>query len=62
VYRDDIARSITMILQNPDLARKLGEQAHRRIVQEFTWDRFAGHLRQLLTSATRAHRGFAPLS
>ena len=37
----DIAHAVTNILQDPDYARKLGENARKRVLAEFTWDHVA---------------------
>ena len=35
----DLADKIIMLLENEDLRRKLGAKAHKRIVENFTWDK-----------------------
>jgi glycosyltransferase involved in cell wall biosynthesis len=37
----DLADKIIMLLENDDLNRKIGEKAHKRIVENFTWDKAA---------------------
>jgi len=38
---NDIAHAVTTILQDPDHAKKLGENARKRVLAEFTWDNVA---------------------
>jgi glycosyltransferase involved in cell wall biosynthesis len=37
-----IARTIVHLYQNPDLRKQLGEQARRRVIAKYSWDRVAG--------------------
>jgi len=37
----DIAWGINNVLDNPDRARKMGENGRRRVLKEFTWDKVA---------------------
>ena len=39
-----VARTITQLLQDPDLAHRLGEQARRRVLEHFTWQKSCGDL------------------
>ncbi|WP_287587284.1 glycosyltransferase family 4 protein [Candidatus Borrarchaeum sp.] len=38
---NDIANAVTTILQDPDRAKKMGENARKRVLAEFTWDHVA---------------------
>lgn len=38
---EDIAESIGSVLASADLASRLGEQGRRRVLRDFTWERFA---------------------
>ncbi|MFX1520010.1 MAG: glycosyltransferase family 4 protein [Promethearchaeota archaeon] len=38
---NEIAHAVTTILQNPDHARKLGENARKRVLADFTWNHVA---------------------
>ena len=37
----ELADKIIMLFENEDLSRKIGEKAHKRIVENFTWDKAA---------------------
>lgn len=37
----DLAEKIITVFENEDLSRKIGEKAHQRIVENFTWDKAA---------------------
>jgi phosphatidylinositol alpha-1,6-mannosyltransferase len=43
-----LAAGLARVLENPDWARELGDNARRRAVAEFTWAAFAGKLRSEL--------------
>jgi len=51
VERDDsnaLAEAITELLENPQLARAMGQAGHERLEREFHWDRVASRLSELL--------------
>jgi phosphatidyl-myo-inositol dimannoside synthase len=52
---EDIAKSMIRILLSPGLAEQFGEQGRERVLREFTWDRFAGRLRELLNTIVTEH-------
>ncbi|MCK4575090.1 glycosyltransferase family 4 protein, partial [candidate division WOR-3 bacterium] len=35
---EEIANGIIKLFENPELARKLGEQGRKRVLEEFTWE------------------------
>ena len=38
---EDIARYVVAVLRDPDLARKMGKNGRRRVLENFTWDAIA---------------------
>ncbi|MBI3780592.1 MAG: glycosyltransferase family 4 protein, partial [candidate division NC10 bacterium] len=46
-----IAETILSVLQDPDLARDLGQQGRARVLREFTWDHMAEQARRLFVEA-----------
>jgi phosphatidylinositol alpha-1,6-mannosyltransferase len=52
-----VAQTITQLLQDPDLARRLGEQARSRVLEHFTWQRSC----EGLFSALNGKRGAGQL-
>jgi len=48
---EEIANAIIKLLENPELAHKLGEQGRQRVVTEFTWERAASIIEQTMTEA-----------
>jgi phosphatidylinositol alpha-1,6-mannosyltransferase len=52
---DEIATRIAELLKNPAMASTFGKQGRERVVREFTWDRFATRLREVLYSVVCRH-------
>jgi phosphatidylinositol alpha-1,6-mannosyltransferase len=52
---DEIATRIAELLKNPAMAGTFGKQGRERVVREFTWDRFATRLREVLFSVVCRH-------
>jgi len=48
---EEIANAIIKLLENPELAHKLGEQGRQRVLTEFTWERAASIIEQTMTEA-----------
>lgn len=46
----EIAQATIRILQDPSLARRLGENGRVRVCQRLTWDYAAGHVKSLLSA------------
>lgn len=44
----DIATKIKKLIDNPRLARKLGEQGRKRVHDEFTWERAASIIERVM--------------
>ena len=52
-----VARAVVSILKHPELAREFGRQGRQRVLKDFTWDRSAAGIRQLiLRYSQRPHR------
>lgn len=47
---EKIAEAIIKLFENPDLAKKMGEQGRRRVMEEFTWERAAGIIEESLAA------------
>jgi phosphatidylinositol alpha-1,6-mannosyltransferase len=45
---EDVARALLRLLLDPSLARRLGANAHRRAMQEFSFERFERQVAQLM--------------
>ena len=50
---EEIANAIIELLENPELARKLGEQGRKRVLEEFTWERAARIIEQAMDEVKR---------
>ena len=46
---DEVARAIVRLLRDPELARRMGEAAQRRALEEFSFERFRQRLGELVT-------------
>ncbi len=46
---NDIADAIIKLLNNPDLAKKLGEEGKKRAKEEFNWPKLVGELKEEIT-------------
>ncbi len=46
-----VAEAIVAVLQDPGLARRLGEAGRRRVLERFTWDAMAAEARRLFAEA-----------
>ncbi|MEK6988212.1 MAG: glycogen synthase, partial [Candidatus Thermoplasmatota archaeon] len=47
-----LGRAIAKVLEEPDLARRMGKKGRRRVLQHFTWDRIARKTLKLYRSLT----------
>jgi phosphatidylinositol alpha-1,6-mannosyltransferase len=47
----DVAQAIVRVLEDRELAWRLGEQGRSRAVRDFTWTRVAGQVQEILCSA-----------
>ena len=45
----DIAGKIEKLINNPKLAKRLGEQGRKRVLEEFTWERAAGIIERTMS-------------
>jgi glycosyltransferase involved in cell wall biosynthesis len=45
---DDIAKKIGRLLLDDDLAKRLGDQGRRRVLEQFTWDRVGGQTNEVI--------------
>jgi len=52
--RASLARQLKRVVEDRDLARRLGEQAERDVLGRFTWDEAARHLHEFIESQTAA--------
>ena len=50
---DEVGAAIVRLLQNPDLAQRMGEAARRRALEEFSYDRFRQRLGELIEQVQR---------
>ena len=48
-----LGKAITRVLEDPELAARLGRAGRRRVLQQFTWDRIAQKTLRLYRSLTR---------
>ena len=46
----DIAEKIEKLMKNPKLARKLGEQGRKRVLEEFTWEKAASIIERTMAA------------
>jgi phosphatidylinositol alpha-1,6-mannosyltransferase len=49
-----VAQTITQLLQDPDLAHRLGEQGRKRVMEQFTWQRSCEDLLNALNGKEEA--------
>ncbi|MFC4225258.1 glycogen synthase [Lysinibacter cavernae] len=52
-YVRDLAAALTRLIEQPELARRLGEQGRRRAVEQFSWTAIATQTRELYSSLLR---------
>ncbi len=50
---EDIANALRRLLDDGDLANRLGWQGHLRVVRDFDWTRVGGRVQEILTSILR---------
>jgi glycosyltransferase involved in cell wall biosynthesis len=48
----ELAMAISQVIDNPALARAMGEAGRRRVLERFTWERSARHLADLIESVS----------
>jgi phosphatidylinositol alpha-1,6-mannosyltransferase len=53
----EIANAIIKLLENHELAQKLGEQGRRRVLEEFTWEKAADVIERTMTGIKRGNKG-----
>ncbi|TES90014.1 MAG: glycosyltransferase family 1 protein [Candidatus Cloacimonadota bacterium] len=53
----EIANAIIKLFENPDLAKKMGEQGRRRVMEEFTWERAARIIEENLMAVSKGNKG-----
>lgn len=53
----EIANAIIKLLENHELARKLGEQGRKRVLEEFTWEKAADVIERTMTGIKRGNKG-----
>ncbi len=41
---EDIAKKIKLLLSNPNLRKKMGENGRKKVLDKFTWDKVAGQI------------------
>ena len=52
---EDIARYVVAVLRDPDLARKMGENGRRRVLENFTWDAIADRTLAVYQATAGSH-------
>ncbi|PYU98548.1 MAG: hypothetical protein DMG26_18390 [Acidobacteria bacterium] len=57
---DTLAARLIRLLADPDLRQKMGVAARQRIKENYTFDHFRRHLRQLFESHDASHRAHQP--
>ena len=57
---DTLAARLIRLLADPDLRQKMGVAARQRIKENYTFDHFRRHLRQLFESHDASHRAHRP--
>jgi glycosyltransferase involved in cell wall biosynthesis len=53
----ELARAIAQVLDNPDIARALGEAGRQRAIERFAWNVVSQHLVGLIESVLAGRRG-----
>ena len=48
----EITETIVKLLANPELAKKLGEQGRKRVLQDLSWEKVGGKVEKVLLSIT----------
>jgi glycosyltransferase involved in cell wall biosynthesis len=52
-----IAEGIDFLLDNPDIRKKMGKAARKRVLETFTWENAARELVEMYNEAIDAYRG-----
>jgi glycosyltransferase involved in cell wall biosynthesis len=53
-----IAKGIDFLIENPDIRKKMGKAARKRVLEVFTWKNAATELVKMYDEAIHAYRGF----
>jgi glycosyltransferase involved in cell wall biosynthesis len=58
---EELARAIGRVIDNPALARAMGEAGRQRMLQQFTWEASSRSLADLINKVSKSSVGAAPL-